>query len=128
MLRKLWIAMGFIFPTVTDAVRRRQASTRIGYTSYCVMNRAGFAEAFTHHLHEYRNASDSLAVLNKHKHEDVAAKAQRMEYPCVDIPEYAAKLLRKMYAVAQGKIDDTIGKAIIRMVDTTGTKNVPSVL
>lgn len=83
MLRKLWIAMGFIFPTVADAMRKRQACTRIGYTSYCVMNRAGFAEAFTHHLHEYRNASDSLAVLNKHKHEDVTAKAQRMEYPCV---------------------------------------------
>ncbi|UAW53395.1 hypothetical protein pEaSNUABM30_00277 [Erwinia phage pEa_SNUABM_30] len=46
----------------------------------------------------------------------------------VDSPEYAAKLLRKMYAVAQGKIDDTIGKSIIRMVDTSGTKNVPSVL
>ena len=46
----------------------------------------------------------------------------------VDSPEYAAKLLRKMYAVAQGKIDGTIGKAIIRRVDTTGTKNVPSVL
>lgn len=83
MLRKLWIAMGFIFPTVADAMRKRQACTRIGYTSYCVMNRAGFAEAFTHHLHEYRNASDSLAVLNKHKHEDVTAKAQRMDYPCV---------------------------------------------
>lgn len=41
----------------------------------------------------------------------------------VDSPEYAAKLLRKMYAVAQGKIDDTIGKSIIRMVDTTGMKN-----
>lgn len=46
----------------------------------------------------------------------------------VDSPEYGAKLLRKMYAVAQGKIDDTIGKSIIRMVDTSGTKNVPSVL
>lgn len=46
----------------------------------------------------------------------------------VDSPEYGAKLLRKMYAVAQGKIDDTIGKAIIRMIDTSGTKNVPSVL
>ena len=46
----------------------------------------------------------------------------------VDSPEYAAKLLRKMYAVAQGKIDDTIGKSIIRMVDTAGTKNAPSVL
>lgn len=46
----------------------------------------------------------------------------------VDSPEYAAKLLRKMYAVAQGKIDDTIGKSIIRMVDTSGTKNVTSVL
>lgn len=83
MLRKVWIAMGFIYPTVADAMRRRQACTRIGYTSYCVMNRAGFAEAFTHHLHEYRNASDSLAVLNKHKHEEVTAKAQRMNYPCV---------------------------------------------
>lgn len=83
MLRKLWIAMGFIFPTVADAMRKRQACTRIGYTSYCVMNRAGFAEAFTHHLHEYRNASDSLAVLNKDKHEDVVAKAQRLDYPCV---------------------------------------------
>lgn len=41
----------------------------------------------------------------------------------VDSPEYAAKLLRKMYAVAQGKIDDTIGKAIIRMVDTACMKN-----
>lgn len=41
----------------------------------------------------------------------------------VDSPEYAAKLLRKMYAVAQGKIDDTIGKSIIRMVDTAGMKN-----
>lgn len=46
----------------------------------------------------------------------------------VDSPEYGAKLLRKMYAVAQGKIDDTIGKSIIRMVDMSGTKNVPSVL
>lgn len=41
----------------------------------------------------------------------------------VDSPEYAAKLLRKMYAVAQGKIDDTIGKSIIRMVDTACMKN-----
>lgn len=43
----------------------------------------------------------------------------------VDSPEYAAKLLRKMYAVAQGQIDDTIGKALIRMVDTTMTQNMP---
>lgn len=41
----------------------------------------------------------------------------------VDSPEYAAKLLRKMYAVAQGMIDDTIGKALIRMIDTTVMKN-----
>ncbi len=44
----------------------------------------------------------------------------------VDSPEYAAKLIRKMYAVACGQIDESIGQAIIRMVDTTGTKNVPS--
>ncbi len=83
MLRKLWVAIGFQFPTVADATRKRQACTRVGYTSYCVMNRAGFAEAFTHHLHEYRDTSSSLAVLYKHKHEEVVTKSQNMTYPCV---------------------------------------------
>lgn len=85
MLRRLWVALGIKFPTVSDAIRSRQACMQVGHKSYCVMNRAGFAEAFTHHLHVYSNHSSSLAVLNKHKQGNVAKKSQDIDYPCVVI-------------------------------------------
>ncbi|UAW96771.1 hypothetical protein pEaSNUABM22_00284 [Erwinia phage pEa_SNUABM_22] len=82
MLRKLWVAMGFIFPTVKDALNSGEHCTRIGYRNYCIRSAGGFAEAFSDHLIQYRSSSMSLAQ-NEDRHEDVLNKARHLEYPCV---------------------------------------------
>lgn len=83
MFRKLWVAIGLQFPSVADAMRTKQACTRINYNDYCVKSRAGFAEAFSDHIYQHRNNSTPTLALYSCLHEGVLARANELQYPCV---------------------------------------------
>lgn len=78
-MRKLWIALGFIYPTVDEALRTGKNCTRIGQDGYCVRDRAGFAEALSHHMsRDYATLSSDHEARTK-----IVERAKALDFPCV---------------------------------------------
>ena len=86
-------------------------------------------EAFASHGLNFFLAEMKSAMLERESLDSIAdsmAKLIRIVGNMTDMA-YSIRLIRQMYAVAENKHDSTVGSALVAMVDTSRTKNIPSI-
>lgn len=79
MLSRLWVALGFKFPSIDAALLKNKECVRIGADGYCVRSASGFAGALTHHMsRDYVTLASDTEARKK-----IVDQAQSLTYPCV---------------------------------------------